>query len=340
MKNLVTWLYLCSMVMTTTVFAETINAIQATVSNPMEAMVGTCPDSFTPEEGDNPDFVSGAVKRRFHLHLPDDLSTPRPVFVSLTGTVQPELDFTRQSGLDLLTKDGWIVLTPYRRCSNEGRTCNPYAEASRPVTTMDGRTWEPWYESTHYPTDNEGPDVTFIREAVQCAASGWPVARDAVYVGGISAGGSMSNRIMTYNSDFFAGAIPASGNWGPGRVPKSPRPMEKSIVLIMWGGATDIWPLENPIANYAPDTKYAGEFFAAQDQVVTVSCTGPHGHAWPANNYFRPPFSSADLNVQNQFTLWAASTLLSHPKGSDPAGFTLTTPPPGFSCVVGAYSDH
>jgi len=339
MKKLVTSLYLCSIVITTTVFAETIATI-ATVSNPMDAMVGTCPYRFIPEQGDNRDFISGAVKRRFHLLLPDDLSTPRPLFVSLTGTVQAELDFTRQSGLDQLTEDGWIVLTPYRRCSSEGRSCNPYGQTGRPATTTDGRTWEPWHENTRYPSDDEGPDVTFIREAVQCAASRWPIARDAIFVGGISAGGSMSNRIMTYNSDFFAGAIPASGNWGLGRVPKTPIPMEEAIVLLMWGGVTDIWPLKNPIANYAPDTKNAGEFFAAQDQVVTVSCTGPQGHAWPANNHFRPPFSAATLNIQNQFTLWAASTLLSHPKGSDPASFTLTPPPPGFSCVVGAYNDH
>jgi len=122
MKEMLAWLCVGSIGITTAVFAETANATKATVSIHMEAMVGTCPDKFTPEEGDNSDFDSGAVKRRFHLILPDDLSTPRPLFVSLTGTVQPEIDFTRQSGLDRLTEDGWVVLTPYRRCSTEGRS--------------------------------------------------------------------------------------------------------------------------------------------------------------------------------------------------------------------------
>jgi hypothetical protein len=39
-------------------------------------------------------------------------------------------------------------------------------------------------------------------------------------------------------------------------------------------------------------------------------------------------------------TPWLAETLLSHPKGSDPAAFTLSDPPDGFSCVLGEYTDH
>ena len=62
---------------------------------------------------------------------------------------------------------------------------------------------------------------------------------------------------------------------------------------------------------------------AAQSDVITVSCTGSHGHIWPT-----------------AMTSWLTTTLLSYPKGAPPADFELTPPPSGFSCVLGAYSDH
>ena len=37
----------------------------------------------------------------------------------------------------------------------------------------------------------------FIREAVQCIAVSFPVAKDAIYAGGISAGGSITNAEIT-----------------------------------------------------------------------------------------------------------------------------------------------
>jgi hypothetical protein len=79
----------------------------------------------------------------------------------------------------------------------------------------------------------------------------------------------------------------------------------------------------NPIANYDPETKLAAQYYAAQSSVVTVSCTGRHGHIWPT-----------------EMTPWLVKTLVSHPKGNDPRSFQLTDPPPGFSCVRGEYTDH
>ena len=84
-----------------------------------------------------------------------------------------------------------------------------------------------------------------------------------------------------------------------------------------------MWPATNPLANYDPETRLAAEYYAAQPNVVTVACSGTHGHVWPT-----------------EMTPWLATTLLSNPKGSDPAGFKLTQPPSGFSCVLGKYTDH
>jgi hypothetical protein len=61
--------------------------------------------------------------------------------------------------------------------------------------------------------------------------------------------------------------------------------------------------------------------------VVEVSCTAGHGHMWPQAN-------------TQAFNLWALKTLASHPKGSNPKTFKLTPPPEGYSCKLGAYTDH
>jgi hypothetical protein len=281
------------------------------------ALPGACPAGFQAVAGENVEFPSDGVDREFHVLLPDDLDEPRPLFVSLTGTVQHELDFAAQSELDQLPDDGWIVAIPVRTCSQNGTNCAQIGS--------DGRVWEPWWDgSISGPIDDEQVDVRFVEAMVRCIAAEWEVDAARIYVGGISAGGSFTNRNMNFNSDLFAGGIPASGNWYDGRVePLTPITMDDSIVIIIWGGPNDVWPPGNPIANYDPETKLASIYYAAQPNVVTVSCTGSHGHIWPT-----------------AMTPWLIETLLSHPKGSDPADFQLTQPPAGFSCVLGEYTDH
>jgi hypothetical protein len=100
--------------------------------------------------------------------------------------------------------------------------------------------------------------------------------------------------------------------------------MDPAIVIVIWGGPTDIWPPgDSPLAVYAPETKLASEYYASQPEVVTVSCSGTHGHILPAT-----------------MTRWLAETLLSHPKGTEPDAYELTEPAAGFSCVLGAFTDH
>jgi hypothetical protein len=295
---------------TTTTAAAAAEA--TTTTAPEELWEPACPTGFEPHAGLNTGFESDGLDREFHLLLPDDVASARPVFVSLTGTVQEEEAFLAQSELDQLTDDGWIVLAPVR------------------LEQPDGRVWPPWYDGHPDPAD-EGPDVRFLQAAVECTATAFPVDQRAVYVGGISAGGSLTNRVLTYDSAFFAGGVPSSGNWYPvGGGPDGlccPRPlptMDPAIVIVIWGGPTDIWPPgDSPLAVYAPETKLASEYYASQPEVVTVSCSGTHGHIWPAT-----------------MTRWLAETLLSHPKGTEPDAYELTEPAAGFSCVLGAFTDH
>ncbi len=278
---------------------------------------GACPTGFSPAVGQNDGFPSGGVGRRFHALAPEAPSEGVPVFVSLTGTVQSELDFARQAALDQLPAAGWLVLAPVRTCSQNGTNCAQLGS--------DGRIWEPWFDgTTGGPTDDEGPDVRFIEEMVRCAATTWSIDARRIFVGGISAGGSFTNRALTFDSDFFAGGVSASGNWYAGNAaPRTPIAMSPSIVVLVWGGPTDVWPPQNPLANYDPETRLAAQHYAAQPDVVTVSCSGTHGHIWPT-----------------AMTSYFTKVLLSHPKGSAVSDFVLPSPPSGFSCVLGEYVDH
>jgi len=258
--------------------------------------------------------------RQFHLFLPENLNTPRPLFVSLTGTVATELEFVSNdvSQFESLVNSGWIVVAPLRRCTTEDRRCRGIGAAG----SDDGRFWEPWFDGSIPQSNDEGPDVRFIESMVNCIAAAYPVDKDRIYNGGSSAGGTMTSRNMMFNSDLFAGGIIGSGNFHYlSQFPIQPVDtviMDSAIVVLLWGGADDRYG----ISDYAVETKLTAEYYAAQNNVVTVSCSGIHGHPWP-----------------NAFGPWAAATLLSHPKGTPVSDFELTTPPDGFSCVVGVYTD-
>lgn len=286
------------------------------------ALEGSCPEGFVVKKGSNDGFVSDGSSRQFHVFLPPELDSPRPLFVSLTGTVATELDFVsnERSQLQSLVDGGWIVVVPFRRCTTEKRSCKGLGLQG----SNDGRFWEPWFDGALVQTNDEGPDVRFIESMVKCVAAAYPVDEKRIYNGGISAGGTLTHRNMMFNSDLFAGGVSASGNYTYiGKLPiepVDPITMDDSIVVLLWGGPED---KHGGTSFYDVETKLASEYYAAQSKVVTVSCSGTHGHKWPP-----------------AFTAWAAKTVLSHPKGTPVDEFVLTDPPNGFSCVVGVYTDH
>lgn len=311
-----------------------------------DPLPAACPANFEAAAGRNSGFPSGGMQREFIVYLPADIASrqePRPVFVALTGTVEEEDRFAAtNANLDALTADGWIVLAPIRQCTTLGINCNGGGR--------NGWGWEPWNDGTRTALPTVGPDGEFVVSMVTCAAKKWPVAADKIFVGGISAGGSFTNRLLTYRSDFFAGGINASGMWYVNNAEVEAEPakivtgrccpvplgtMKPAIVISLFGGPTDIWGCPGPAcSDYRPNVQAASNYYASQKDVVTISCTGVHGHRWPRGEAYME-------NRENRegFNRWAAATLLSHPKGSDPAKFKMTPPPAPYSCVQGRYTD-
>lgn len=282
-----------------------------------------CPPDYSstaPVEGRNEGFLSADQSRSFEMLLPTDGSDgPRPFFLALTGTVQPEADFLVQSQLDQLTDDGWIVVAPVRN--------------------DNGVLWPPWDAMrTPASADDPNPDLDFMVELVRCIGAHQDVDANRIYVGGISIGGTMVNYVLQRESELFAGGIVGSGNYAL-TAPSRPEPLDDMVVIVAWGGDNDVWSGCSDGAtgddavsgtdgdcvagvSFVADASRASQFYAREPDVQQVACTMDLGHIWltPATEYM-------------------AAALLAHPKGL-PGNYELPSQPPppeGLTCTTDPY---
>jgi poly(3-hydroxybutyrate) depolymerase len=338
-------------------------------SAPVSAVKWQCPDNYAVKAGLNTDFPFEGERRAFVVYPAKategtERATPAPVWVPLTGSVEStnaNLTVARSGANSLMADKGFTVIGPVRACADQdlklgGGVCNGVGH--------DGWNWNPWREGRaagpsgdKWKTD-EGPDSRFFIAMVRCVGTKFKLDPRRFYIGGISSGGTMTNRALLFRSDFWAGGLPISGEWYTskddgsaysfnegraavaadptklfqGRVGPYPLPtsLSREIVITVWGGDKDLWDCGPPLglcSDYRPTTQAASNYFSAVPGVVHVACSATHGHMWP------------QVNTQ-AFNLWALTTLASHPKGSDPTSFKLTAPPEGYKCQLGRFTDH
>ena len=329
-----------------------------------QAVKWDCPNGYQVHEGLNVGFPHEGMKRSFWVYPPENATGPAPVWVPLTGTVEAtndNLTVARSGANALMAKQGFMVIGPVRQCANgdpdyRGQGCNGPGK--------DGWNWTPWNEGrAGGPAGDKwkndaGPDASFFKAAIRCVGTVFKLDPKRFYIGGISSGGTMTNRALLFDSSFWAGGMPISGEWyvtkddgaalsfndarayvaahpdmivqgrvGPYPLPKRLGPL---IVITVWGGEKDMWNCGPPLglcSDYRPTTQAGSNYFSAQPDVVHVACSATHGHMWP--------------QVRTQaFNTWALKTLASHPKGASVASFVLTPPPEGYQCHVGRFTDH
>ncbi len=338
-----------------------VGAITSTLAG---APAFTCPAGFTPKAGLNTDFPSFGLMRAFVLYPAQGVTGPAPVWVPMTGTVESttaNLTSLPSGANAAMAAKGFTVIGPVRQCANQDPDVG-FAPCNGPG--HGGWTWTPWNDGRTANAAGErwkndaGPDAGFLKQMVLCVGTKFPIDPERFYLGGISAGGSMTNRALTFDSDFWAGGMPISGEWyttaddgsyldfeaarravksAPdkvfqGRVGPFPlkTQLDPMIVITVWGGDNDKWDCGPPIglcADYRPATQASSNYFASMAHVVHIACTVHDGHRWP------------QMHTQD-FNTWALGTLASHPKGSDTHDFHLTPPPEGYSCQLGPYTDH
>ena len=339
-----------------------ISIASAAVASAAQVLPGECPDHYQVKPGLNVDFPIDGTKRAFIVVPPARAGKPSPVWVPLTGTVEStddNLHVARSGANALMAEKGFMVIGPVRECAQQDPDLRAGA-CNGPG--IDGWNWRPWAEGRAAASagdrwkNDEGPDSRFFIAAVRCVAKTYRLDAHRLFVGGISSGGTMTHRALTFRSDFWAGGLAISGEWyvtqedgtplsfeaareavraNPtkifqGRVGPFPLPAKLNpiIVISLWGGENDLWKCSGVLcADYRPSTQAESNYFSSIAGVVEVSCSSTHGHMWP------------QINTQ-AFNLWALTTLASFPKGSRAADFRLTAPPEGYSCKLGPFTDH
>lgn len=339
-------------------------ALAAARSNAGPALKGDCPAGYQVKEGLNKDFPFEGEKRAFVVYPPKGLDGPAPLWLPLTGSVESTMDnlTTPRSGANaLMAQRGFTVVGPVRACADQdaslkGGACNGAGHG--------GWNWNPWREGRGAGPDGDkwkndvGPDERFFEAMVKCVATRFPLDARRLFIGGISSGGTMTNRALTFRSEFWAGGLPISGEWYTTKddgkavsfmdarelvraAPKAihqgrvgPHPLKKTlsplIVVTVWGGEKDLWDCGPPTglcSDYRPTTQAGANYFSSMPNVVHVACSATHGHSWP------------QVNTQ-AFNAWALQTLASHPKGAPVKDFQLTSPPEGYKCKLGVFVDH
>ena len=324
----------------------------------------SCPEGFEPREGLNTNFPHEGLMRAFVLAPAKGVKGPAPAWVPLTGTVESthaNLTVARSGANALMAEQGFTVIGPVRQCAGKDPTVG---RGPCDGPGANGWNWKPWNDGRAGNAEGEkwkndaGPDSRFFEAMVRCVGTKFPLDPKRLFIGGISAGGTVTNRVLTFNSQFWAGGMPISGEWyvsnddgsflsfndarqaviaNPTRIHQGrigPYPLSRTlsplVVISVWGGEKDLWDCGPPTglcADYRPSTQAGSNYFSAMPNVVHIACSATHGHMWP------------QVNTQ-AFNLWALRTLASHPKGSDPKAFRLTPPPEGYACKLGPFTDH
>lgn len=265
-----------------------------------EVDVSECPTAFrtqAPVAGLNNGFMVGNQSRSFVLILPSNGATgPRPLFVGFNGTSENGTTFANRAKLSEFAAAGFIVLAP--------------------SSANNGAFWPIWDAMRSPGTESQpNPDLAYFDMLTNCTAAHFEVDKKRIYVGGHSAGGIFTNRVLRSRSQLVAGGIVGSGVFsftGDGASAPATSPV---FAIVTWGGDNDEYSGTTPSGvtvprfSFVEQASLASRHYEALPEGSQVACRGNNiGHAWlPLNSFF-------------------IEALLAHPKGA-PANAPLPALP-------------
>ena len=165
-------------------------------------------------------------KRTYFLHVPPNSSkrTSMPLLVALhggggTGSGFP--NFLQGRFQALADRDGFVVVFPsaIKKNWNDGRTARLK------------------------PGQKDIDDVGFIEQIVTTIASDYPIARDKLFITGMSNGGWMSARMLCEIPELFAGAALVASTLSEGYFPKC-NPANNTSILVINGTEDPLLPYD------------------------------------------------------------------------------------------------
>ncbi|MBX3187252.1 MAG: prolyl oligopeptidase family serine peptidase [Labilithrix sp.] len=270
----------------------------------------SCPAAYRtnkPVAGVNDGFTVAGQSRSFVLILPPASFTgPRPLFVGFNGTSEDGPKFAARAKLADFAAKGFIVVVP----SSVG----------------NGSFWPIW-DAMRRPGAESAPnaDLDLFDALVGCTAAHFSVDKKRIFVGGHSAGGIFTNKVLRARSDVVAGGIVGSGVFSLTQS-ASTAPLGSMFVVVTWGGDNDLYRGTTPSGVTVPEFSFveqaslASKHYESQAAVEQMYCRGNNlGHAWlPING-------------------WFADALLAHPKGAAPGPLPAVPSGAPVACDEGAY---
>lgn len=248
-----------------------------------------CPGAFKTTklvEGLNKPFpVAGQDREVLVLLPPPSFTGPRPLFVGFNGTSENGQRFATRARLAELAAKGFVVLVP----SSVG----------------NGAIWPIW-DAMRTPGNEALPnkDLELFDTLLACTAAHHAIDKTRIFVGGHSAGGIFTNKVLRARSNVVAGGVVGSGVFSLTASGAS-APLEDMFVVVTWGGDNDTYRGTTPSGvnvpefNFVEQASLASQHYEAQARVQQMYCRGNElGHAWL-------PFNG-----------WLADVLLAYPKGA------------------------
>ena len=207
-------------------------------------------------------FMPDGVERRVLLYMSDAARTlDGPLVFSWHSTLPGPETSTSWLGtgvIDEIEAQGGIVAAP---------------------ATRDSRTTRPWDNTALGPSGDN--DQRLMDEVVACAREKVGIDVRRIHAIGMSAGGLKTAQVSLRRSGYLASVVVYSGGLTPDENPPDQDPNNELAAMILYGGATDISPVDG-IPYTQASTKYR-DLLRGQGRFAFL-CNHGGGHSVPRDS--------------------------------------------------------
>ena len=253
------------------------------------------PEFLVPATGPCPEFREGyamfapdGVQRSVLLYVSDQAATlDGPLIFSWHSTLPTPEDATSWLGrgvIDEIKAQGGIVAAPSTGYPRERR---------------------PWDNTPLGATGTDG-DQRLMDEIVACAITKVGIDVRRIHATGMSAGGLKTAQVSLRRSGYLASVVVYSGGLTQGDVPPDQDPTNAFAAMILYGGATDISPVDGIL--YTDASNNYLELLRASGRFAFL-CDHGGGHSVPRDS---------------QASAWRF--MQDHPFGTSPSPYAAQRP--------------
>lgn len=262
-----------------------------------DAAIASQPDPrfLPPATGPCPEFVDGyvtftpdGVERRVLLYIGEEAATlDGPLIFSWHSTLPNPEDTSSWLGasvIEEIKQQGGVIVAP---------------------TTADSSERRPWDNTPLGPSNTDG-DQRLMDEIVACARERVGIDLRRIHATGMSAGGLKTAQVSLRRSGYIASVVVYSGGLTDGDMPPDQDPQNPFAAMILYGGATDISPVDG--------IPYTDASLAYRDLVrargsFAFMCDHGGGHSVPRDS---------------QASAWRF--MQDHPWGANPSPYATSLP--------------